>query len=154
MRIRAVYARFTNARVGDDARCQTDIAVRHDNLRGFTVISRSAAEFQAIMTMFVVAEVHPFSDGNGRTARLAMNCMLSARALSRIINSNGLPGRLPAGSEGAEPQPHCRAQGLGRRSRALLGRQPLIRVWSDPGTSVMVWILSLGRIRRPQATPW
>jgi fido (protein-threonine AMPylation protein) len=33
----------------------------------------------------VVAEVHPFSDGNGRTARLAMNCMLSARALSRII---------------------------------------------------------------------
>jgi Fic family protein len=40
---------------------------------------------QAIMTMSVVAEVHPFSDGNGRTARLAMNCMLSARALSRII---------------------------------------------------------------------
>jgi Fic family protein len=40
---------------------------------------------QAIMTMFVVAEVHPFSDSNGRTARLAMNCMLSARALSRII---------------------------------------------------------------------
>jgi hypothetical protein len=40
---------------------------------------------QAIMTMFVVAEVHPFSDGNGRTARLAMNCMLSAGALSRII---------------------------------------------------------------------
>ena len=37
------------------------------------------------MVMFVVAEVHPFSDGNGRTARLAMNCMLSARALSRII---------------------------------------------------------------------
>ena len=36
------------------------------------------------MIMFVVAEVHPFSDGNGRTARLAMNCMLSARALSRV----------------------------------------------------------------------
>jgi Fic/DOC family protein len=40
---------------------------------------------RAIMIMFVVAEVHPFSDGNGRTARLAMNCMLSAQALSRII---------------------------------------------------------------------
>jgi hypothetical protein len=40
---------------------------------------------QAIMMMFVVAEVHPFSDGNGRTARLAMNCVLSAHALSRII---------------------------------------------------------------------
>jgi len=40
---------------------------------------------QSIMTMFVVSEVHPFTDGNGRTARLAMNCMLSAQALSRII---------------------------------------------------------------------
>lgn len=40
---------------------------------------------RAIMTMFVVAEVHPFLDGNGRTARLAMNCALSAEGLSRII---------------------------------------------------------------------
>jgi hypothetical protein len=40
---------------------------------------------RAIMTMFVVTEVHPFIDGNGRTARLAMNCMLSATNLSRII---------------------------------------------------------------------
>ena len=40
---------------------------------------------RAIMTMFVVTEVHPFLDGNGRTARLAMNCMLSAQRLSRII---------------------------------------------------------------------
>jgi hypothetical protein len=40
---------------------------------------------RAVMTMFVVTEVHPFTDGNGRTARLAMNCMLSAQKLSRII---------------------------------------------------------------------
>jgi hypothetical protein len=40
---------------------------------------------RALMTMFVVSEVHPFTDGNGRTARLAMNCMLSAQAMSRII---------------------------------------------------------------------
>lgn len=37
------------------------------------------------MTMFVVTEVHPFLDGNGRTAWLAMNCMLSAQRLSRIL---------------------------------------------------------------------
>jgi hypothetical protein len=40
---------------------------------------------RAVMTMFVVTEVHPFIDGNGRTARLAMNCMLSAANLSRIM---------------------------------------------------------------------
>jgi hypothetical protein len=40
---------------------------------------------RAIMTMFVVAEVHPFLDGNGRTARLAMNCVLSAEQQGRII---------------------------------------------------------------------
>jgi Fic family protein len=40
---------------------------------------------RALMTMFVVSEVHPFVDGNGRTARLAMNCVLSAAGLSRII---------------------------------------------------------------------
>jgi Fic family protein len=40
---------------------------------------------RAIMTMFVVTEVHPFIDGNGRTARLAMNCALSAERLSRRV---------------------------------------------------------------------
>jgi hypothetical protein len=40
---------------------------------------------RAVMTMFVVTEVHPFMDGNGRTARLAMNCELSAQGLSRIM---------------------------------------------------------------------
>ena len=40
---------------------------------------------RALMTMFVVSAVHPFIDGNGRTARLAMNCVLSAEGLSRII---------------------------------------------------------------------
>jgi Fic family protein len=40
---------------------------------------------RALMTMFVIAEVHPFQDGNGRTARLAMNCVLSQAGLCRII---------------------------------------------------------------------
>ena len=40
---------------------------------------------RAAMIMFVITEVHPFIDGNGRTARLAMNCMLSAAKLSRIM---------------------------------------------------------------------
>lgn len=40
---------------------------------------------RALMMMFVVVEVHPFLDGNGRTARLAMNCVLSAERFSRIM---------------------------------------------------------------------
>lgn len=40
---------------------------------------------RAIMAMFVVTEVHPFLDGNGRTSRLAMNCILTSAKLSRII---------------------------------------------------------------------
>lgn len=40
---------------------------------------------RALMAMFVVAEVHPFADGNGRTARIAMNALLTQAALSRII---------------------------------------------------------------------
>lgn len=39
----------------------------------------------ALLGMFVVSEVHPFADGNGRTARLLMNCFLSARKHCRII---------------------------------------------------------------------
>jgi fido (protein-threonine AMPylation protein) len=35
--------------------------------------------------MFVIAEVHPFTDGNGRTARLAMNLFLTEAGLTRII---------------------------------------------------------------------
>jgi Fic/DOC family len=40
---------------------------------------------RALMAMFLVAEVHPFSDGNGRLARLAMNAELSVVNACRII---------------------------------------------------------------------
>lgn len=40
---------------------------------------------RAVYIAFVVAEVHPFDDGNGRTARVMMNAELSAAGQSRII---------------------------------------------------------------------
>jgi hypothetical protein len=40
---------------------------------------------RAVFIMFLVAEVHPFSDGNGRTARLMMNAELVAAGESRIV---------------------------------------------------------------------
>jgi hypothetical protein len=40
---------------------------------------------RALMAMFLVSEVHPFADGNGRLARLVMNAELSVVNSSRII---------------------------------------------------------------------
>lgn len=68
---------------------------------------------RALMTMFVVSEVHPFRDGNGRTARLAMNCVLSSANRSRIIiptvfrEDYLLP--LKSLSNLADPTPYLRA---------------------------------------------
>ncbi len=42
-------------------------------------------EVRAALAQFVVAEVHPFQDGNGRVARLMMNHFLSAAGLNRSI---------------------------------------------------------------------
>lgn len=40
---------------------------------------------RAIFMMFLVAEVHPFSDGNGRVARIMMNAELVAAGEQRIV---------------------------------------------------------------------
>jgi hypothetical protein len=40
---------------------------------------------RAVYMMFLVSEVHPFDDGNGRLARVMMNTELISRAQSRII---------------------------------------------------------------------
>jgi Fic/DOC family len=40
---------------------------------------------RAIFVMFLIAEVHPFTDGNGRVARIMMNAELAAAGESRII---------------------------------------------------------------------
>jgi hypothetical protein len=40
---------------------------------------------RAAFMMFLIAEVHPFTDGNGRTARVFMNAELSAAGLHRIL---------------------------------------------------------------------
>ncbi len=40
---------------------------------------------KAVYMMFLVSEVHPFVDGNGRIARVMMNAELSAKGLIRMI---------------------------------------------------------------------
>ena len=44
-----------------------------------------AGTARAVMAMFLVSEVHPFTDGNGRLARLVMNAELSVVNSCRII---------------------------------------------------------------------
>ena len=40
---------------------------------------------RALLAMFIVAEIHPFTDGNGRLARIMMNAELSQAGEGRII---------------------------------------------------------------------
>jgi hypothetical protein len=54
--------------------------------RAFHMAENVPAGFaRAAYMMIVVAEVHPFHDGNGRAARLMMNAELSAAELRRIV---------------------------------------------------------------------
>ena len=54
--------------------------------RGFEVGAGLVSPFaRAIYLMFLVSEVHPFSDGNGRVARIMMNSELEAAGEVRII---------------------------------------------------------------------
>jgi hypothetical protein len=53
---------------------------------GFAFYRRLTSAFaRAVFQMFLISEVHPFDDGNGRIARLMMNGELVAAAEQRII---------------------------------------------------------------------
>jgi len=55
-------------------------------LKGFEIYRGLTSPLHcAIFIMFLVAEVHPFADGNGRAARIMMNAELVAAGESRII---------------------------------------------------------------------
>lgn len=54
--------------------------------KGFEIYRGLASPLhRAIFMMFVVSEVHPFTDGNGRAARIMMNAELVAAGENRII---------------------------------------------------------------------
>lgn len=54
--------------------------------RGFEMLAGLTTPFdRAVFVMFLISEVHPFDDGNGRVARLAMNAELSHANQHRII---------------------------------------------------------------------
>ena len=49
----------------------------------YSLLQHSFAK--AAYIMFMISEVHPFLDGNGRIARVIMNAELSSKGLSKII---------------------------------------------------------------------
>ncbi len=54
--------------------------------RGFELhLSLDTAFARAVYMMFLVSEVHPFADGNGRVARIMMNAELVAAKEERVI---------------------------------------------------------------------
>ena len=54
--------------------------------KGLALLSEIPAGIgRALYVMFVVSEVHPIRDGNGRVARVMMNAELSAAGASRIV---------------------------------------------------------------------
>ena len=60
--------------------------VRGTLKRGFEVYTSLRHPFvRALFMLFMVSEVHPFNDGNGRISRMMMNAELSAADTARII---------------------------------------------------------------------
>ncbi len=54
--------------------------------KGFELVTSVPEGFRrALFRMMVILEVHPFTDGNGRVARVMMNAELSAANLARIV---------------------------------------------------------------------
>ena len=60
--------------------------VRGTLAQGFDLCRSLETRFErAVFMMFLVTEVHPFADGNGRTARIMMNAELATSGEERII---------------------------------------------------------------------
>ena len=54
--------------------------------KGFEIYQSLEVPFnRAIFMMFLISEVHPFTDGNGRAARIMMNAELVAAGEQKII---------------------------------------------------------------------
>ena len=63
--------------------------VRGTLRKGFEVYSALRHPFaRAVFMLFMISEVHPFNDGNGRMSRIMMNAELTAAGQSKVIIPN------------------------------------------------------------------
>ncbi len=102
-------------------------------LEGFRYLEPLPAGLaRAIFMMFLASEVHPFTDGNGRVARVLMNAELTAAEQQRIViplsfRDNYLQG-LRALSRNGNPRPLVRILDFAQRYAAAID-------WSDLDTA-------------------
>jgi hypothetical protein len=93
--------------------------------RGFEYYDSLETPFaRAVFMMFLVSEVHPFVDGNGRIARIMMNAELVTAGEERIIiptvyRSNYLTA-LKAMSQSSQPTPIIRTLDFARKCVAAV----------------------------------
>lgn len=106
---------------------------------GFRVLDTLPAGLaRAVFAMFLVAEVHPFTDGNGRVSRLLMNAELSRAGLCRIVippvYRDEYLGALRALSHNANPAPLRRTLDRAQRWASLVewrGRGRVLALMHD-----------------------
>ncbi len=83
---------------------------------------------RAVFMMFLIAEVHPFADGNGRVARVLMNAELTAAGMQRIVVPlcfrDEYLTALRALSRGSDPRPLVRVLDFAQEYAAAID-------WSD-----------------------
>jgi hypothetical protein len=99
-------------------------------VEGFRIYQRlSEPLHRAIFMMFLVSEVHPFTDGNGRIARVMMNAELASshqvRVLIPIIYRSNYLSTLRALSANAWPEPIIKTLVFAQRYVAAIPWQDL-----------------------------
>jgi hypothetical protein len=108
--------------------------VRGTLAEGFRIYQRITEPLhRAIFMMFLVSEVHPFADGNGRIARVMMNAELAAaeqtRVLIPIVYRSNYVAALRALSGNAWPEPIIKTLAFAQRYVAAIP-------WGDMGAAV------------------
>jgi len=93
--------------------------------RGFEIYQRITEPLhRAMFMMFLVSEVHPFADGNGRVARVMMNAELAAaqqvRVLIPIVYRSNYISALRALSTNAWPEPIIKTLAFAHRYVAAI----------------------------------
>ena len=80
-------------------------AVQGTLLEGFKILDEVSDPFhRAVMMMFLVAECHPFDDGNGRLARIMMNAELVSTGQVRVVIPSVYRGNYLAALSGMSNQ--------------------------------------------------